>query len=284
VKTLFLLGHMRSYSSVLSHILGSHPQISGYCETHTKYRTYVDLWKLRRRVRKLTGEPLRGEYVLDKILHDYPMARSILHSSRTRAVVLIRRPRETLRSIIEMGLTHSPIAWHRNFELVARYYETRLAGLLRLTQVLHGRVVFLEAEALLVHSRAVLDQLGVFLELQSPLPMQYRRFAHTGEAGFGDPSTAIAAGRITPIARASRTAVSVPRPLAHRLQIAYDFWCTAIRQSCPAITAEDCATHNSPFHTEYNFPAHTTHRAPSDEPARLQSPSHALPGDECVRE
>jgi hypothetical protein len=67
VKTLFLLGHMRSYSSVLSHILGSHPQISGYCETHTKYRTWVDLWKLRWRVRKLTGEALRSGRVLDAL-------------------------------------------------------------------------------------------------------------------------------------------------------------------------------------------------------------------------
>jgi len=125
---------VRSYSSVLSHILGSHPQINGYCETHTKYRTYFDLWKLRRRVRKLTGEPLNGDYLLDKVLHDYPMARSILDSGRTRAIVLVRRPRETVRSIIEMGLTHSPVAWHRDFELVARYYETRLAGLLRLTE------------------------------------------------------------------------------------------------------------------------------------------------------
>lgn len=275
---------MRSYSSVLSHILGSHPQISGYCETHTKYRTYLDLWKLRWRVRKLTGEPLQGEYVLDKVLHDYPMARSILNSGGTRAVVLIRRPRESVRSIIEMGLTHSPIAWHRDFELVARYYETRLAGLLRLTEVLRGRVVFLEAEALLLHTRAVLDQLGVFLQLQSPLPMEYRRFAHTGEAGFGDPSTAIAAGRITATARESRPVVSLPRPLAHRVQIAYDFWCAAIRRTCPSITAEGCATQSAPSHTEYNFPAHTTHRAPSDEPARLQSPSRGPPGDECARE
>jgi hypothetical protein len=94
VKTLFLLGHMRSCSSVLSHVLGSHPQINGYCETHTKYQTYFDLWKLRWRVRKLTGEQLKGEYVLDEVLHDYPIARSILDSRGTRAVVLIRRPRE----------------------------------------------------------------------------------------------------------------------------------------------------------------------------------------------
>jgi hypothetical protein len=52
-RHLFLLGHMRSYSSVLSHILGSHPQIDGYCETHIKYRTRLDLWRLHHRVRQL---------------------------------------------------------------------------------------------------------------------------------------------------------------------------------------------------------------------------------------
>jgi len=226
---------MRSYSSVLSHILGSHPQIDGYCETHTKYRTRFDLWRLHSRVRKLTGEPLDGNYIFDKILHDYPLARSILSSSRTRGIVLIRRPRDTVRSIIEMGLNYSPVPWHRDFEQVARYYETRLAGLLRLCELLRGRVVFLEAESLLLNPREALDQLGAFLQLQSPLQQEYRRFAHTGELGFGDPSKAISAGRITVAERDSRTAVSLPRPLSLRLQNSYDFWCAAIRKSCPTI-------------------------------------------------
>jgi hypothetical protein len=234
-RHLFLLGHMRSYSSVLSHILGSHPQIDGYCETHTKYRTRLDLLRLHHRVRKLTGEPLDGDYVLDKVLHDYPLARSILDSSRTRGILLVRRPRETLRSIIEMGLHYSPIAWHRDFGRVARYYETRLAGLLRLTEALRGRVVFLQAETLLSSTPEVLDQLGTFLELQSPLQPEYRRFAHTGENGFGDPSEAISAGRITTTQRERQTTVSLPRPLVTRLQNAYDFWCAAIRRSCPTI-------------------------------------------------
>ena len=64
---------------------------------------------------------------------------------------------------------------------------------------------------------------------------QTRRFAHTGEAGFGDPSDAICAGRVTANARESRTAVSLPRALAMRLQNAYDFWCAALRRSCPSI-------------------------------------------------
>jgi len=237
-RHLFLLGHMRSYSSVLSHILGSHPQIDGYCETHTKYRTRLDLWRLHHRVRKLTGEPLDGDYVLDKVLHDYPLARSILDSSRTRGIVLVRRPGETVRSIIGMGLHYSPIAWHRDFGRVARYYETRLAGLLRLTEALRGRVVFLQAETLLSSTPEVLDQLGAFLELQSPLQPEYRRFAHTGENGFGDPSEAILAGRITIDHPTRQTTVSLPRPLITRLQNAYDFWCAAIRRSCPTISTD----------------------------------------------
>jgi hypothetical protein len=76
------------------------------------------------------------------------------------------------------------------------------------------------------------------------LQTEYRRFAYTGELGFGDPSKAISAGRITLAAREHRTAVSLPRPLTTRLQNAYDFWCAAIRKSCPAIRVGAGAAEN----------------------------------------
>jgi hypothetical protein len=81
----------------------------------------------------------------------------------------------------------------------------------------------------------VLDQLGAFLELSTPLQPDYRRFAHTGEPGFGDPSQLITTGRVTSEAREHRTSVSVPRPLLTRLQTAYDFWSGALRKNCPVI-------------------------------------------------
>jgi hypothetical protein len=247
-RHLFVLGHMRSYSSLLSHILGSHPQIDGYCETHIKYRWHFDLLRLHRRVRELTGEPLSGDYVLDKVLHEYPLARGILDSPRTRGIVLVRRPKETLRSIIGMGLEYGSAAgrtaWHRDFELAARYYETRLAGLLRLTDVLRGRVAFVEAEALLSDTRSVLDRLGLFLELRSPLQSDYRRFAHTGEAGFGDPSRTIKTGRVTGEEGGNRPTVSVPRDLLARVQGAYEFWVAGIRKSCPVVIAGGSFDHD----------------------------------------
>src|SRR3569833_3463785 len=95
---LFILSHMRSYSSVLSHVLGSHPQIDGYCETHLRYRFSFDLLRLKWRVRKLTGEPLRGRYVLDKILHNYAVATAILDNPRTRGIILLRQPVDVVQS------------------------------------------------------------------------------------------------------------------------------------------------------------------------------------------
>ncbi len=96
---------MRSYSSVLSHVLGSHPEVDGYCETHLRYRFSLDFLRLQWRVRRLTGEPLSGRFVLDKVLHDYPLVPSVLERPKARVIVLLRKPDDVLQSIVHMG-TH----------------------------------------------------------------------------------------------------------------------------------------------------------------------------------
>jgi hypothetical protein len=234
---LFVLGHMRSYSSLLCHILGSHPQIDGYCETHVKYRSRLDLIRLRARVVKFTGEPLRGRYVLDKMLHNYPLANSILRSAQTRAVMLVRRPLPTVQSIVNMGLHYSDIAWYRDLEAVARYYEERLAMLVRLADGLRGRVIFIEAESLLTRTADVLHGIGGLLDLSEPLRPDYRRFAHTGERGFGDPSEAISAGRVDRVTHEQRTRVMVPAALLARLEMAYAACSASLRDRCEALAA-----------------------------------------------
>jgi hypothetical protein len=234
---LFVLGHMRSYSSLLCHILGSHPQIDGYCETHVKYRSRLDLIRLRSRVVKFTGEPLRGRYVLDKMLHNYPFANSIVRNPQTRAVMLVRRPLPTVQSIVNMGLHYSDIAWHRDLEAVARYYEERLAMLVRLADPLRGRVIFIEAESLLTRTADVLHGIGGLLNLSEPLRSDYRRFAHTGERGFGDPTEAISTGRVNSGAHEQPTRVIVPAALTSRLEMAYAACSASLRDRCEALAA-----------------------------------------------
>ena len=236
-RYLFVLGHMRSYSSLLCHILGSHPQVDGYCETHVKYRTRFDLLRLRSRVVKLTGEPLRGRYVLDKVLHNYPLASSILRSPNTLSIVLVRRPVPTVQSIVNMGLHYSDIAWYRDLDAVTRYYEERVAALVHLADELRGRVMFLEAETLLSRTGDVLQNIGRFLELSEPLQSDYKRFAHTGEGGFGDPSETITTGRVTNAARDPRTPVMLPVALTARLEMAYAACSASLRDRCEALAA-----------------------------------------------
>jgi hypothetical protein len=234
---LFVLGHMRSYSSLLCHILGSHPQIDGYCETHIKYRTRLDLLRLRSRVAKLTGEPLRGCYILDKVLHDYPLASGILRSPNTLGIVLVRRPQPTVQSIVNMGLHYGAIPWHRDLDAVARYYEKRLATLVGLADALRGRVLFIEAEAILARTPEVLQGISSLLELSEPLRSDYRRFAHTGEGGFGDPGEVIATGRVNTRAREQRTPVILPNALVSRLETAYAMCSASLRDRCEALAA-----------------------------------------------
>ena len=232
-----MLGHMRSYSSLLGHILGSHPQIDGYCETHIKYRTRFDLLRLRSRVVKLTGEPLRGRYVLDKVLHNYPLTPGILRSGHTFGIVLVRRPVPSVQSIINMGLHHPAVAWHQDMDAVVQYYEERLARLVSMSDQMPGRVMFIEAEALLSRTAEVLQRIGTLLELREPLLAEYRRFAHTGEGGFGDPGEVISLGRVTNAKRELRTPVMVPSALEARLETAYARCVASLRDRCEALAA-----------------------------------------------
>jgi len=234
MSALFVLGHMRSYSSLLCHLLGSHPEIDGYCETHIKYRSYLDLLRLRRRVSKLTGERLSGRYVLDKILHDYPLAGSIVRSRSTRAIILIRSPVPTVRSIMNMGLRYSDIAWYRDTDAVARYYETRLVSLVRLADRLDSRALWLGAEELLSGAEPVLTRLVAFLGLREPLRSSYRKFAHTGEAGYGDPSEEISKGHIG-VAKAGDAHILLPEQLVARLDGAYRSTVVALRDRCESL-------------------------------------------------
>ena len=45
-SALLVLSHMRSYSTLLAHLLHEHPKISGWEEQHRSYRTTSDLESL----------------------------------------------------------------------------------------------------------------------------------------------------------------------------------------------------------------------------------------------
>jgi hypothetical protein len=193
---ILILGHMRSYSSVLCHVLGSHPEIAGYAEMHLRYRTVLDLLRLRSRVFRSLGCVLPGRFVLDKVLHDeYVVAPSILRRDDVSAVVVVRRPAESIRSVLAMGARIPSVGWYSDVDAVVDYYVRRLRTLATVRQ--HAsHCLFVRAEDIVQQTSRVLTEVERFLGLRQELTDEYEIFPHTGQPGFGDDSPAILAGRI----------------------------------------------------------------------------------------
>jgi hypothetical protein len=194
---IFVVSHMRSFSTLLCHILGSHEEIAGYVETHQSYLGRIDLHRLQRTIRETTDDPLVRRYALDKILHNYVhIAPGILTRSNVRILFLLRNAEDTLNSILNLFLgqhTRGPI---KDPESALDYYVTRLKQIEQYSAQVGRNAYFLESEQLLGDTDAVLQSLTRWLELSKPLSPNYRTFKFTGEDHFGDPSPAIKTGKI----------------------------------------------------------------------------------------
>jgi len=235
-RYLFVLGHMRSYSSLLCHILGSHPQIDGYCETHLRYRFSFDLLRLKWRVRKLTGEPLRGRYVLDKILHNCPVATAILDDPRTRGIILLRQPVDVVQSIVHMGRHLDLNEQNANVANATQYYVERLGQLTKLARAFGPRAAFVESETLMSRTDETLTFLQDFLGLDSPLERRYRSFSKTGKPGYGDPSEMIHSGEIGRRSQ-QRPTYSIPSALLGQAVTAHSECLSACRVNCVPVSS-----------------------------------------------
>jgi len=194
---LFVVSHMRSYSSLLCHILGSHPEISGYSEAQLSYFGRNDLQRLARTVREHTGEPALKRYVLDKLLHNKrEIAPDILRRPDVRCLFLLRNAPDTIASILNMAHALQSTGDYSDPARVVAYLAERLTQMAAYAPLVRGRALFVESERLLDDTAARLDRIAQWLGLAEPLSPEYRTFRHTGQRGHGDPSPHIRAGRI----------------------------------------------------------------------------------------
>ena len=194
---IFVLSHMRSYSSLLCHILGSHVEISGYAEMHVSYGGPLDLLRMRARVARSQGGELSGRYVLDKVLHnEYAVAPSVIRRADVFPIFLLRRPLPSIASILELGRDIPEVPWYSDIAAVADYYVERADALAELAQQADSPYLFVEAEELIDQSGAALERVATFLRLLQPLSESYSIFPRTGQVGSGDSSPQIFAGRI----------------------------------------------------------------------------------------
>ena len=193
-KYLFILSHMRSRSSALSHVLGSNDGVCGYSELHRSYVRYIDIIKMRINLYHDLKCDLRGKYLLDKILHNkLEISKEVLEAVNPKVILLLRDPESTLKSIVNL----TGVDWHKNPERASEYYCSRLSRLAEYAEIFEGNYFFVDSDDLVNKTDHVLRELTGWLGLDTPLVNGYMEFSNTGKSGYGDPSEEIRAGRLT---------------------------------------------------------------------------------------
>jgi hypothetical protein len=193
---LLLLGHMRSGSTLLLHLLLTHPEFAALGERNVPYATAGDLARLALAARR-TGTPAfrRLRYVVDQLNHNRLIPEpALLESPRLRVVFLLREPYSALASLLELSRAYYGGSWAIR-DAVA-YYVARLEGLTDLATRIGApqRVAWVEYESLTATPEEILEALRVFLGLNVGFSSHYPTQPFTGQRG--DPGTKIAAGRV----------------------------------------------------------------------------------------
>ncbi len=226
VRYIFIFSHMRCYTSLLAHLLGSHPEISGYYEQHRSYRSPFDLFLMRLDIAEGTDYHFRGRFALDKILTMHcEVSPSILQRDDVFTIFTIRKPEASIKSISVLPQIQTP-------EFATDYYCHRLQYLTSLAQ-LPMRKMYFDGEALVEQSEATLRHIKDYLGLTQPLSTQYESFKHTGKNGYGDFSSNLKSGEIQKNASLSRYEnIVVAPPLIERATRAYSDAREKLQKAC----------------------------------------------------
>jgi hypothetical protein len=194
---IFLLSHMRAFSSLAGHILGSHPEINGYFELHISYDDAAALDRQLDVLRQHETPKQGSHYLFDKLLHDdYRLDPSRLDADSTRLLVCLRKPEQTIRSIVDLFEKKGTAEPYASPAAAARYYIDRLETLAGFCRSSSLPYCYYDGELFQAAPEMLLARLTDWLALGSPLSQRYQRFSQTGKARKGDSSSAIYSGRI----------------------------------------------------------------------------------------
>lgn len=196
-KHIYLLSHMRAYTSLFGHIMGSNPAICGYYEMHIGYYS----WKspIRQKLLYFRQEaPKPGfSYMFDKILHnEHSVSPYVLNSRCARAIFSLRPPQDVIPSILKLYGRIDPAHDFNSEAFATQYYIQRLMMLETLAESLEQDFFYFDADAIKLRADECLGSLSEWLQLRTPLSDTYTLQQHTSEERYGDSSEALRAGHI----------------------------------------------------------------------------------------
>lgn len=194
---IFLLSHMRAFTSLAGHILGSHPQINGYYEMHISYE---DASALDRQLDVFLENDVLKEnsrYLFDKLLHnDYVLKHEQLGLANIKLLISLLEPERTIKSIVDLFARKEIEDLYASPVEAANYYISRVQALADFSRTARQPYYYFDAELFQRAPERLLAKLSDWLELESPLSERYQIFSHTGKARKGDSSERIHSGAI----------------------------------------------------------------------------------------
>lgn len=194
---IFLLSHMRAFTSLAGHILGSHPAINGYFEMHISYEDTSALDKQLEQYRKHETLKNNSHYLFDKLLHnDYQLKPERPGLEDIKILVALRQPEQSIKSIIELFSKKEEDHSYASAEKATKYYIERLAWLADFSRTPGQGYYYFDAELLQSAPEILLPAMSGWLELDSPLSERYTIFSQTAKARKGDSSKQILGGKV----------------------------------------------------------------------------------------
>jgi len=194
---IFLLSHMRAFTSLLGHILGSHPSIIGYFELHISYSDASAPHKALEELRKHEALKPDSRYLFDKLLHnDYRLIPDRLGLDDLKILVALREPARTIKSILQLFETKGCEHRYAQPKEALRYYIDRLEWLAEFCLSEAGHYYYFDAESVQRKPDQLLPALTRLLDLEPPLSERYSTFSQTGKPRKGDSSPTIQSGHI----------------------------------------------------------------------------------------
>ena len=218
---IFLLSHMRAFTSLAGHVLGSHPQINGYYEMHISYEDASALDRQLEVFRQ--GDVLKADsrYLFDKLLHnDDVLKPERLGLADIKILVALAEPAHTIKSIVHLFRQKPDPDLYASPVEAAKYYVERVRALAEFCRTTDWPYTYFDAELLVRAPEQLLPRLTDWLELESPLSERYEVFSQTGKARRGDTSERVRSGRIDRV-RSDYSHVVIPEGVLRAAQAAY---------------------------------------------------------------
>ncbi|NRA16439.1 MAG: hypothetical protein HRU04_13155 [Oceanospirillaceae bacterium] len=190
-QKIVLLSHMRGRTSVLSHVIGGHNEISGYYEQHVEHKKKFMEEKIK--INLLIDNELKAgsRYLYDKVLHSNSDPQSLI---LYRVIVMVREPEASIKSIIAMGKKQGS-KWS-DMESAVTYYKSRLSDILCLLKANPAvPFCFITTEYFVNNTEDCLNILSGFIGVKDLSP-DYEVQEKTSKRFFGDTSENIRAGTV----------------------------------------------------------------------------------------